>query len=249
LIFSQIKTERGGNIELVVPGGGVNAGLATPPEGFDKGPSNLGIVSVKGGDIRALARRDFEVNQSRVFTLGGGSILIWSSLGNIDAGRGARTAISAPPPIIRINENGQLVVEFPGAATGSGIGTLITTPGALAGDVDLIAPTGTVSAGDATIRSEAGRVTIAAQKVVGADSISGAQGVVGVPPAAPSSGSSLSGLSGATAQATKSAEQATQALTAASVASEGFVPSFITVEVIGLGDEEDEEERRKRQQR
>ena len=36
--------------------------------------------------MQALAQQDFLVNQSRVFTLGGGDILIWSSSGDIDAG-------------------------------------------------------------------------------------------------------------------------------------------------------------------
>jgi filamentous hemagglutinin len=247
LIFSQIKTERGGDIDLLVPGGGVDVGLATPPQGFSKGPGSLGIVTVKGGDVSALASGNFQVNQSRVFTLEGGNILILSSRGDIDAGRGAKTAISAPPPVITVNAQGQFVVEFPGAATGSGIGVLLTRPDVPAGDVDLIAPTGTVNAGDAGIRSS-GRVTIAATRVIGADNISAAGPVVGVPVAQSNSLGSVS-TSSALAEATKSTDQVTGSISDAARASQAEPTSrssFITVEVIGVG--EDEADRRRSQE-
>ena len=244
LIFSQIKTERGGSIEMLVPGGGVNVGLATPPGGFRKGPDELGIISVKGGDVNALVRNDFQVNQSRVFTLEGGNILLWSSAGNIDAGRGAKTAISVPPPVLRVDDQGNLVVEFPGAATGSGIGVLLTNPSVVPGDVDLIAPVGAVDAGDAGVRA-AGNLIVAARIVLNAANFQGCT-QVGVPPL--SSAGSIASPASSTA-ATRSAERATQDSTAASDSKQdNFIPSFLTVEAIGLGEDDSEERRRLRGQ-
>lgn len=243
LIFSQVKTERGGSIELFAPGGGVNVGLATPPAGFNKGPDQLGILSVKGGDVSALVRTNFEVNQSRVFTLEGGSILVWSSEGNIDAGRGAKTAVSAPPPIIKINAVGELVVEFPGAASGSGIGVLLTREGIEPGDVDLIAPTGFVNAGDAGIRSS-GNVTIAAVRVIGADNIRAGGTAVGVPASSPAP-VTTGAVSNVGAEATKGAEKATQGAANSAAQQQRALPSFLTVEVIGLGDDDDERKRKR----
>ena len=119
--------------------------------------------------MRAFSLGDFLVNSSRVFTLQGGDIVLWSSLGNIDAGKGAKTALAVPPPIIVNNADGTTSVEYQGAATGSGIRVLLTGD-AVPGEVDLIAPKGTVNAGDAGIGS-AGNVNIAAQQVIGAQNI------------------------------------------------------------------------------
>jgi hypothetical protein len=247
LIFSQVKTQRGGEIEILAPGGGANVGLATPPVGFSKGPDSLGILSVRGGDVRAFVRDNFNVNQSRVFTLEGGDILVWSSRGDIDAGRGAKTAISVPPPVVRINSAGELVVEFPGAASGSGIGVLLTRPDIVPGDVDLIAPAGTVNAGDAGIRV-AGNLTIAAVRVLGADNIQVGGVSAGVPVAALGA-ASLGSVGNVAAEASKTADRATQAVTDgdSSPSKKAPVPSFITVEVIGMGDEEGQRNRNRTQ--
>jgi hypothetical protein len=243
LIFSQVKTERGGSIELLAPGGGINVGLATPPAGFNKGPDQLGILSVKGGDVSALVRTNFEVNQSRVFTLEGGNILVWSSEGNIDAGRGAKTAVSAPPPIIKINAAGELVVEFPGAASGSGIGVLLTREGIQPGDVDLIAPAGFVNAGDAGIRSS-GNVTIAAVRVIGGDNIRAGGAAVGVPASNPAP-VTPGPVSNVGAEASKGTEKATQTAATNAAEQRRALPSFLTVEVVGLGEDDDERKRQR----
>jgi filamentous hemagglutinin family protein len=246
LTFSQVKTTRGGAIDILAPGGGVNAGLSTRPPGLsDRQVAALGILTLKGGDINGLVRDNFQVNQSRVFTLEGGNILLWSSAGNIDAGRGPKTTIVASPPILTIDASGNLQVEYPGAASGSGIGVLQTNLNVIPGDVDLIAPVGVVNAGDAGIRS-AGNLTIAAVKVVGADNIQVGGTSAGVP-APPASPGGLGGLTN-TSEVKKSAERTTDQLSSGGNAgSERYVPSFITVEVIGLGEDEDEIRRRKPQ--
>jgi hypothetical protein len=105
LFFSRVYTLAGGSIDLLAPGGEINVGLATPPVAFgiQKAPSSLGIVAQGTGSVSALAYKDFQVNESRVFAADGGNILVWSTRGDIDAGRGAKTAISAPPPTIIVD--------------------------------------------------------------------------------------------------------------------------------------------------
>ena len=139
LFFSRIQTFDDGDIDVVVPGGLVNAGLAASFEGA-KPPSELGIVTQRAGSISAFVSDDFLVNQSRVFALDGGDILMWSSQGDIDAGRGAKSALAAPPPTVSFDANGNLVVEFPPAISGSGIRAAVSTPGRDPGDVFLFAP-------------------------------------------------------------------------------------------------------------
>jgi hypothetical protein len=250
VFFSQIKTERGGDIEMLVPGGGVVAGLASVPAdliaskdtdprpGVDNSASSLGIVTVKGGTIRAFTQSDFLVNSARVFTLAGGDILMWSSAGNIDAGKGAKTAAAAPPPVIRTDSQGNTFTDLQGTASGSGIGLLLTVAGILPGDVDLIAPKGEVNAGDAGIRA-AGNLNIAALRVVGADNIRVGGVSTGVPVSQVASvGAGQSGIASAAGDATRSAEKASQQMAAGAAQSpNGFLPSFITVEVLGFGEE------------
>ena len=178
LFASRIKTERGGNIEFMVPGGGLVVGLSnTPAVLVNTGNDVLGMLTVADGNIRGFSRDSILVNQSRILTVGGGNVLLWSSEGDIDAGKGKKTATAVPPPIIKVDAStGKVTQELQGAASGSGIGAL-STGGTTAGDIDLIAPKGTVNAGDAGIR--ANNLNIAAQVVLGADNIA----VAGLPPA------------------------------------------------------------------
>jgi hypothetical protein len=195
LAFSRIYTLGGGDISLLVPGGFVNVGLANPPPDVQsRSASELGIVAQREGSVRIFASDDVLVNQSRVFTLLGGDIAVWSTTGDIDAGRGAKSAISAPPPAVLVDPQGRVTLDFAGAVAGSGIRTIVTNEDVKPGDVDLIAPSGTVNAGDAGIGS-AGNLNIAAQQVVGLDNIQVGGLSTGVPAEAAGLGASLSGVS------------------------------------------------------
>ena len=179
LFGSQIKTEQGGAIDIFAPGGSVLAGLANVPSYLRTKPaSELGVFTVRGGAINAEVRDDFLVNQGRVFTLGGGDITLASQYGNIDAGRGAKTAVSAPPPLLRTDANGNTVVDIAGSISGSGIATLKTSPSVPASNVYPIAPRGTFDAGDAGVRSS-GTVSIVAATVLNAGNITASSGVSG----------------------------------------------------------------------
>lgn len=206
LYYSQLKTEQGGDIELLAPYGKVVAGLPTLPAGFDKSAAQLGIVTVNGGAIRAMTRDDFLVNSQRVFTLQGGDILLWSSEGNIDAGRGAKTASATPPPRLRRKSDGTVVLDLTRSISGSGIAALRANPDVTPGNVDLIAPRGTVNAGDAGIRALA-NLSIAAQQVLGADNIQFGGLAAGLP-VADTSGLGAAAASASAAGTGKASEDA-----------------------------------------
>jgi filamentous hemagglutinin family protein len=234
LFFSQMKTEQGGNIQMLAPGGSVNAGLASVT-GFDRGAADLGIMTVQGGDIQAFTQDDFQVNSSRVFTISGGDILLWSAEGNIDAGKGAKTASATPPPQLRIDKNGNFVLDVSQSISGSGIGALSE-----GSDVVLIAPTGEVNAGDAGIRA-GGNLTIGADRVVGADNIQVGGISTGVPisndGAAAAAATSAGNVGSEATSATASLSQnLAEAVRAAEELKNAFKPTFITAEVIGHGE-------------
>jgi hypothetical protein len=238
MYFSRIHTVDGGNIYTAVPGGMMNTGLAATEE-FTKGPDKLGIVAQRAGSVDIYVDGDMLVNQSRVFAMDGGDILIWSSHGNIDAGRGAKTALSAPPPNTTIDKNGTVHTEFPPALSGSGIRAAVSTPGRDPGNVDLFAPAGVVNAGDAGIGS-AGNVTIGAVQVIGADNIDVGGVSVGVPIADTGGlAAGLGGLGDAASAATKGVEEtaknAGEQSSSTPVADAAL--HFLNVEVLGFGDE------------
>ena len=234
LFFSKIQTVDGGDINLLVPGGQVNAGLAVSFTGA-KPASELGIVAQRIGNINAMVHDDFLVNTSRVFALDGGDIQIWSSDGDIDAGRGAKSAIAAPPPKISFDKNGNLVIEFPPIVSGSGIRTAASSSGVEPGDVFLFAPKGVVDAGEAGIGGK--NVTISATAVLGANNIQVSGVGSGVPAA--STGSVAAGLTG-TSNMNANVNQVAQASTGLNDNDEenkkNLALGMLSVEVLGFGD-------------
>jgi hypothetical protein len=239
LFASRVKTERGGSIDFLLPGGQLTVGLSnTPASLIDVGSNVLGMVAAGDGDIRGFARGDLLVNQSRVLTVGGGDVLLWSSEGDIDAGKGKKTASAVPPPLNVVDAQGNVTQVLQGAVTGSGIGAL-STAGGTAGDVDLIAPRGTVDAGDAGIR--AGNLNIAAQIVLGSDNIAVSGTSSGTPVAdtsaitAAASGATTGGDEVARATTALNQSLAESAQTAQSLA-QAVRPSLVRVEVLGFGD-------------
>jgi filamentous hemagglutinin len=222
-----VQTKAGGDITLLAPGGQINVGL---PGTAVANPLGLrGAVMYGQGNLSALAQGDFQVNSQKVFVVGQGDITVWSSNGNIDAGRGANTAISVPPLVPTRQADGSITFALPSTTVGSGIGILKPALGDAQGDIGLYAPNGEVLALDAQIRAP-GRITLAADVVRGADNIVGSV-VVGAPavvpavslslPSAPTSaGETQNAVSGATAgQRSEARERG----------------SLLTVELLGLG--------------
>ncbi|PPD22493.1 MAG: hypothetical protein CTY24_06510 [Methylobacter sp.] len=239
LFFSQIQTVVGGDINFLLPGGGVNAGLAVNPAGADNANGNktadrLGVSVQDTGSINAFVNNNFEVNTSRLFTLNGGDILIWSSFGDIDAGRGPRASlaisfIDPPPPAPGVN-----LPRVASVTGGSGIRTS-ARPGQRQGDVLLFAPRGVVDAGEAGIAGN--NVTLVATAVLGANNIQVSGVSTGVPTAPTSVVSGLTGTSNATANATQSAEQLAGLDDGSSAASKNTAAlGLLSVDFLGFGE-------------
>ena len=249
---TSIQTYGGSGIDLWAPGGDIVVGLTTP------GNNTVGLLTNAGGAIRSVVSGDFSINQGRVITAQGGDILLYSSQGSIDAGRGAQTSLTTPAPVrlpILDADGNQIGVQVitPASAVGSGIRTLTSDPDGLgplltpkAGDIYLYAPAGAIDAGEAGIRSS-GNIVINAQSVLNASSISASGSSSGVPVASAGSVAAALSSSGATANS-KSAEEAAAAATnaaRAAAAAEGIVkPSILTVEVLGFGDKNCKEQQK-----
>jgi hypothetical protein len=246
---SQFKTEQGGSLDLLAPGGSVIAGLVSVP-GYllNKSDAEKGIFTVRGGAIRSLVKKDFTVNQGRVFTLGGGDITLVSQYGNIDAGRGTKTASSAPPPLLTTDASGNTKLDIAGSIAGSGIATLRTSDTQAPSNVYAVAPRGIFDAGDAGVRST-GVVTIQAAVVLNAGNIQASGGVAGSGAVTASSGAAAPAPSNTGGTA---AQEATRQLATAPKETLG-----LSVEVLGYGESDDaddpndtdEERKRKRASR
>ena len=242
LFASKVTTNSGGSVDMLAPGGLINVGapgIAFKNPDFQEG--DIGIITEKGGAIRAVADKDFQVNQSKVITQFGSDIAIWSSNGTIDAGRGSKTATSIPERIVQTDADGNTTIEVRGVAAGSGIRAQSYDPdgpnGAKKepkkGSVFLTAPR--VDAGEAGI--EAGDLFIVAPIVLNATNIQ-VQGASSGVPIAASSGVAGAGVSSAPDAVNSAAQAVSQALTQSSnqTFSKPKLPSIISVDVISIGD-------------
>jgi hypothetical protein len=177
-----IKVNQTGSVAVFAPRGSVIVGQAAPPAVTNntKTAADFGVFTLGGGDIVGMVRNNFDVFRSRVFTVAGGDIDLWSSLGNIDAGRGPRdVAVASPPRLVTDPATGLEFLDFGASVTGSGIGALKTQENQAPSDINLMAPAGYVDAGEAGIRAETGTVTLGTNLVLNAGNIQAASGVSG----------------------------------------------------------------------
>ncbi|VWD50788.1 filamentous hemagglutinin outer membrane protein [Burkholderia lata] len=181
-----IQTQQGGDVTILGPGGQALVGSTTaPPQIVDSsgtvvaGPGTMGILTLEKGNVDIFTDQSVLLAQSRIFTEQGGDMTIWSSNGDINAGKGAKTSADTPAPQYVCDANHYCTVDARGQVTGAGIATLQSIPGAPKGTVNLIAPRGTVDAGDAGIR--AGDLNVAALRVVNADNIQVTGKATGIP--------------------------------------------------------------------
>jgi filamentous hemagglutinin len=223
LTQSSIVTERGGDITLLNAGGGISVGLKQATAGTNP----RGVVALGGGDIYAFTKEDFQVNTQRVFLVGEGNMTIWSSSGDIDSGRGANTAVAAPPLTARRTADG-VVFELPSSTTGSGLGILPDRSGRAQGTIGLFPAFGEILALDAFIRAPS---LVLGSAVRGADNLQAASvGGAAAPVSAPTV--STPAAPAATTES-RAADTATQAR------GEQSRPrnALLTVELLGLGAE------------
>jgi hypothetical protein len=216
------RTMAGGDIEVLTPGGGLQVAAL----GTDAG-AGYGLVTLGYGDINIFTRNNVVVNRSRILTFAGGDETIWSTLGDIDAGRGAKTTRVPSAPEIQTDVNAVTKVLEKADISGSGIGTIVGFTGVEEGDVNLIAPRGTVNAGDAGVRVS-GNLNIAALFVLNANNFQVSGEIKGLPPKE----SSITPLKLDGGDASKAATDAAKDVTQPGKAQQ---TSVIIVEVLGYG--------------
>ncbi len=218
-----IRTDFGGAITTVVPYGVTLLGNY----GITPGPLS-GIVTQGSGDIDSYSYGSVTLGQSRILTTFGGDILIWmSSDGEINAGRGSSSTVLAPPLSVSYDQFGNALLSPTVPSSGAGIGTLAPIPSVPAGDLNLIAPFGTIDAGEAGIRAS-GNANIAALVVLNAANIAVGGKTVGIPTVASTSTSAAAAASAAAGASTNAAQQTTPR--AAPVQE----PSVVEVEVVSI---------------
>ncbi|SDA78771.1 MULTISPECIES: filamentous haemagglutinin family protein [unclassified Janthinobacterium] len=224
-----IHTDFGGDIGITVPGGraliGVDGGYA-PGEGS-------GVLTQGQGDIQMYAKDSILLGQSRIFTTFGGNILAWSATGDINAGRGTKSTVVYTPQRRTYDSIGLVSLSPSTPTTGAGIATLNPIPEVPPGDIDLIAPLGTIDAGEAGIRVS-GNVNLAALQVVNAENIQVQGKSTGMPAIVSVNVGALSNASAAASQAVTAAQDVLQRERAATRQAQ---PSLFTVKVLGFGNE------------
>jgi Filamentous haemagglutinin family outer membrane protein len=243
-----VETNADAGITILAPYGRVEVGTDATQSNVDY--SKGGIVTRRGGNIRIMADEDIDLFTSRVFTLQGGDITMWSSNGSITAGTGSKTSVFQVPLSYTMTNDGVVQVNAFGIQTGAGIGVLDALGNASERErsrLDLIAPNGEVNAGDAGIRV-VGDLNIAAAVVVGMENIQVSGTSQGVPKVeAPNIGA----LTTATSLSQAAAKEGVvpQAAPRNAVAD---LPSIITVEVVGYettepaGDDVQEQRKKKK---
>jgi filamentous hemagglutinin family protein len=227
---SGIHTDFGGAIQVLTPGGQTVVGVSgvAPEEDQSDDQGVAGVITQGSGAINIYALSNVLLGESRILTTFGGNILIWSAEGNINAGIGNKTGINVPPVEILYDNYGNIVLSPTVPTTGAGIGTLNPIPQVAAGNINLVAPLGTVDAGEAGIRVS-GNLNIAAAHVENGANIQVQGSSAGVP-TAPSVNVSANLGANSAAGASANAAESTGKTSAAS-----SLPSIWIVDILGYG--------------
>ncbi|MBR1223208.1 filamentous hemagglutinin family protein [Bradyrhizobium sp. U87765 SZCCT0131] len=215
-----IRTEFGGDIQILAPGGQTLVGV----EGVTPG-AKAGLITQGAGSIDIYSLGSVLLGQSRVMTTFGGDILVWSATGDINAGRGSKTTTIFSPPKRVYDGYGNVTLAPTAPASGAGFATLQPLPQVSRGNIDLVAPLGTIDLGEAGVRFS-GNLNLAALQVLNAANISGQGTVTGV--------ATVQGPPTAALTAASNTTAATQQAAAPPPRNDGQ-PSIIMVEVLGYG--------------
>ncbi len=261
MISSQISTLTGKDEIFLLSRANLNVGKSTFVD--EATQKTTGISTIGGGPINIYSGGDVNVNESRVMSLLGGTITVWSDQGNINAGRGSKTTVAAPQtiPVYDKKDPTKLIgfrIEPP--SIGSGIRAVTFDPNATPagdlpipepGDINLFAPEGAIDAGEAGIAG--GKITLGATAVLNVKNISASAGSVGVPSSSEGSVSlgALAGAGGLT-DSSKMMEQSSamgsakdkSAVTQSNQVDE-FMSKFLDVRVISFDTEESTSEKEK----
>lgn len=258
MVSSQISTLTGPDEIFILSRSNLNVGKSTFSTDSSE-TKKTGITTTGGGPINIYAGGDVNVNESRVMTLLGGDITIWSDKGNINAGRGSKTTVAPPKTIIEYGTDAvtkaRVVTGFriEAPSIGSGLRAVTFDPNPTpAGDLPIpeegniygFAPEGIIDAGEAGIAG--GKITLAATEFANTDNISFSNSSVGVPSTS-DAGVSLGALAGAgsVTENSKMMEQATAMGDAKDksdatqvAAMDDFMSKFLDVRIIGFDTDE-----------
>lgn len=236
---STVQTQKGGDIAVLGAGGQILVGsTSAPPQVAASqstagiGPSNQGILTLEKGKIGLFSDGSVLLAQSRIFSVQGSDLLIWSSNGDVNAGKGAKTSSEVPPLKYECNVNQFCLLDAKSQVSGAGIAVLPPKAGEKEGTANLVAPVGTVDAGDAGIRVS-GSLNVAAFKVANADNIQVQGKSVGVPTGA----TDTAALSSANSVAAAAQQSADSMAAARQQQRKDITPSDFLFEFIG-GDNE-----------
>jgi filamentous hemagglutinin family protein len=225
----------GGDVMILGPGGNITVGSQAVEINPFLTASALGVLTLDNGVIDTFTDGGLLVNESRVLTVQGGNVTLWSSNGDLDAGRGAKTSVDFKPLSVNFDNQDLQTINLNGLVSGAGIGTIQSTPDAPPASASLFAPRGTVNAGDAGLRSS-GNIVVIALRVLNSGNISFAGSSSGIQPTSVNLGGleSASGTAGGATQAALDSVAAAANRGSQSIARQ--LPSLITVEVLGFGD-------------
>ncbi len=223
-----IHTNFGGDIQMLNPGGKTLIGVEGVPAG-----TGAGLITQGAGDIALYSKGSILLGLSRIMTTFGGSIQGWSSEGDINAGRGAKTTVLYTPPKRVYDGLGNVTVSPNVPSSGAGIATLSPIPEVPPGDVDLVAPLGTIDAGEAGIRVS-GNVNFAALQVVNAANVQVQGKSTGLPVVATVN---VGAMTNASSTASQAAAAAQDAMSRDRAAQRQNLPSIFTVRMLDAGTE------------
>lgn len=234
---STIQTQYGGDVSILGPGGSALLGSASAPPVTTSivdgsvldGPNTQGIITQRTGNVSMFTDGSTLLAQSRIFTEQGGDVTIWSSNGDINAGKGAKTTTEIPPARYLCTQDAWCFQDAAGQVSGAGIATLQTVPGAAEGSAYLMAPRGTVDAGDAGIRVS-GNLVVAAAHVANADNVQVKGESIGLPVVQSVNVGALNAAGAAANAATKAAEDVVRQQQSDA---RDKMPSIISVQVVG----------------
>lgn len=220
-----VHTNVGGDIQMLTPGGQQVFGV----EG-EAPPGTAGVITRGQGDIQLYSLDDILLGQSRIMTTFGGDILAWSAEGDINAGRGSKTTVVYTPPRREYDNWGNVSLAPVVPSSGAGIATLNPIAEVPPGDIDLLAPLGTIDAGEAGIRVS-GNVNIAALQVINAANIQVQGESSGIPVVASVNTGALTAASAAASSAVQAVDDVVRQSTTQRR------PSVFSARVLGFGEE------------
>jgi filamentous hemagglutinin family protein len=225
----------GGDVTVMGPGGNITVGSQAVELNTQLTASALGILTLDNGTLDIFIDDSLLVNQSRVLTVQGGDVTLWSSNGDLDAGKGAKTTVDFKPLSVNFDPSDLQTINLNGLVSGAGIGTIQSTPDAPTASVYAIAFRGTFNAGDAGARGS-GSIHITAARCENCGNINTPSLTSNLTPQQIDLATEESASNSAAAGDQAAEDAVAEAASRNTQVGVRQLPSLITVEVLGFGD-------------